>query len=65
MGSDLHVEYGPARTVNSVTRRLASTEAAERDLGFRATVSLEDGLRHLVDWWQVERHHDAELEGVR
>jgi UDP-glucose 4-epimerase len=64
MGSDLEVEHGPERAVNGVTRRLADTSAAERDLGFRAEVGLHDGLRRLVDWWQVERNSDAELSGV-
>jgi len=53
--SDLSVEFGPERAVNGVTRRLADTSAAERDLGFKAEVGLEDGLRQLVDWWRVER----------
>ena len=30
MGSDLEPEYGPERTVNNVTRRLADTSAASR-----------------------------------
>lgn len=64
MGSDLEVEHGPARAVNGVTRRLASTEAAARDLGFRTQIGLDEGLRQLVDWWQVERHQDAELAGT-
>jgi UDP-glucose 4-epimerase len=48
-------EYGPARSVNPVPRRLASTEKAERLLGFRARVPLEEGLRRMVDWWRSER----------
>jgi UDP-glucose 4-epimerase len=48
-------EYGPARSVNAVPRRLASTEKAERKLGFRASVSLEEGLSRLVEWWRAER----------
>jgi UDP-glucose 4-epimerase len=48
-------EYGPERKVNAVPRRLASTEKAERLLGFRASVSLEDGLSRLVKWWRAER----------
>src|SRR5699024_6250785 len=48
MGSDLSVEHGPERAVNGVTRRLASTEAARRDLGFEATIGLDEGLRALV-----------------
>ena len=59
MGSDLGVEHGPDRPVNGVTRRLASTEAAEQDLGFTAKVELTDGLRQLVSWWQGERELDA------
>jgi UDP-glucose 4-epimerase len=64
MGSDEHIEFGPERQVNGVTRRLASTEAARRDLGWTATVGLEDGLSRLVDWWLVERETDVELSGV-
>ena len=66
MCSSLGVEHGPERPVNGVTRRLASTEAASHDLDFTATVSLSDGLRNLVAWWQAERALDeaeAQLVG--
>lgn len=59
MGSDLAVEFGPARTVNNVVRRLADVSAAERDLGYRATVGLEEGLRDLVVWWEPLREEIA------
>ena len=52
---DLDVEHGPERAVNGVTRRLASVEAAREELGFKAEIGLEDGLRRLVDWWRAER----------
>lgn len=55
MGSDLPVEHGPERAVNGVTRRLADTTAAERDLGFKAEIGLEEGLRQLVEWWRPQR----------
>jgi UDP-glucose 4-epimerase len=55
MNSDLAVEHGPDRAVNGVARRFADTSAASRELGFRAEVGLEDGLRQLVDWWQPLR----------
>lgn len=55
MGSELPVEFGPARAVNSVTRRLADVAQAEKRLGWRAEVGLEEGLRRLVDWWRAER----------
>jgi UDP-glucose 4-epimerase len=59
MDSDLAVEHGPDRAVNGVTRRPADTSAAERDLGFRAEIALEDGLRTLVDWWRPQRESVA------
>jgi UDP-glucose 4-epimerase len=55
MGSDLQPEYGPERKVNPVSRRMADTSRAERLLGFRAQVSLEDGLSRLVDWWLTSK----------
>ena len=55
MQSNLTPEYGPERNVNPVTRRLADITKAERLLGFRAKVGLEEGLGRLVDWWQSQR----------
>lgn len=48
-------EFAPERSINPVPRRLASTDKAERLLGFRSVVSLEQGLADLVDWWRGER----------
>jgi UDP-glucose 4-epimerase len=59
MDADVDVEFGPARDVNGVTRRLADTSAAERDLGFRAKVGLEEGIRLLVEWWRPLREEIA------
>jgi UDP-glucose 4-epimerase len=55
MDSPLQPEYGPERKVNPVSRRLADTRRAEEQLGFRAQVNLEEGLRRLVTWWRAER----------
>lgn len=48
-------EYGPERTVNAVSRRLSCTQKAERLLGFRASVSLEEGVRRFVTWWEANK----------
>ena len=48
-------EYGPERSVNPVSRRLASTRKAQSLLHFRAEVGLEEGLDRLVRWWQKNR----------
>lgn len=55
MGSSLPPEYGPERKVNAVSRRLADTTKAERVLGFKAEVGLDEGLTRLVKWWQANR----------
>ncbi len=55
MDSDLGVEFGPQRKVNPVPRRLADTSKADRALGFRAEIGIEEGLSGLVEWWQTER----------
>ena len=55
MGVRRAPEYGPARSVNPVPRRLAATEKAQRMLGFTASVTLEDGLTRLVEWWRAQR----------
>jgi UDP-glucose 4-epimerase len=55
MGSNLKPEFGPARKVNAVPRRLADTARAQRLIGFKAQVTLEEGLRGLVEWWQAAR----------
>lgn len=54
MGVELPPEFGPARKVNSMPRRLADVGKAERLLSFRAQTSLEDGLRKLVLWWKAQ-----------
>ncbi|MDR7110832.1 UDP-glucose 4-epimerase [Microbacterium trichothecenolyticum] len=59
MGSDLGVEHGPERAVNGVERRLADTTAARRDLGFEATIGIDEGLRQLVEWWRPLRDEIA------
>ena len=52
---ELELEFAPERSVNPVPRRLASTDKAERMLGFRATIPLHQGLAELVEWWRAER----------
>ncbi|HYX69097.1 MAG TPA: NAD-dependent epimerase/dehydratase family protein [Terriglobales bacterium] len=64
MGSSLKLEYGPERKVNPVARRLADIRAARERLGFVAQVSLEEGLRRLVAWYQEERRAEKKSQNV-
>ena len=43
-------EFRESRTVNQVPRRFGSPEKAAKQLGFRACVSLKEGLKQLVAW---------------
>ncbi|MGW0417699.1 NAD-dependent epimerase/dehydratase family protein [Streptomyces sp. NPDC003015] len=56
MGAEgLEPVHGPARSVNSVVRRLADTTRAAERLGFTAEIDLRTGLKDLVQWWRAER----------
>jgi UDP-glucose 4-epimerase len=55
MGSDLQPVFGPQRSVNAVSRRLADVGKAARLLGFQAEVGLPEGLARLVEWWSLSR----------
>jgi UDP-glucose 4-epimerase len=55
MGVSRAPEYREERNVNSVSRRLASTDKARRMIGFTASVSLKEGLTRLVEWWRAQR----------
>lgn len=50
--SSLKPVHQEERKVNPVKRRLASTESAQKYLNFKAEVTLEDGLKELVQWYK-------------
>jgi UDP-glucose 4-epimerase len=54
MDSDLAIQYGEARKVNPVSRRLADVVKAKQLLGFEAAIPLDAGLATFVDWWMRE-----------
>jgi UDP-glucose 4-epimerase len=59
MGSNLPLEFGPPRGANGVTRRLADVSRTAERLGWKAEVSLDEGLRRLVTWWREQRSAEA------
>ena len=50
--SSSELELGPRRPWDHSVLRLGSPTKAERDLGFIAEVSLEEGLRRTIEWTQ-------------
>jgi UDP-glucose 4-epimerase len=61
MGRRLPVEYAPDRPVNAVRRRQADTRRAREELGFEATVPLDEGLSRLVRWWRGRRATESAI----
>ena len=61
-GSSLRPEHREARIVANVQARRAAVGKAEEMLGFRASVSLKQGLRELIEWRQSVRSAAAAVE---
>jgi nucleoside-diphosphate-sugar epimerase len=57
-GSSLEPEYRPEEQM-FVTHRVGSTQKAERLLGFRAEIPLEEGLRSVVAWREQDQRARA------
>ena len=55
-GSDLEIEYEPAG-ITFVKNRVGSIEKAQREIEFKAKVSLKEGMKKLIEWRQM--HKDA------
>jgi len=55
MGSSMTPEHAPERRVNPVPRRLADIARAKAGLGFESSVTLDEGMKSLVEWWRKER----------
>lgn len=58
-GSDLEIEYAPARAA-FVSHRIGSVAKAQEELGFRATIDLREGLKRLIAWRNAHKAEVAE-----
>ncbi len=48
-GSKLEIQYEPSGQT-FVTNRVGCPKAAEKDIGFKWSIDLEDGMQSLIDW---------------
>jgi len=53
--SDQKIKYEPAG-LTFVTNRIGSVDAAEKDLGFKWQIDLEDGMNRLIEWRKNTKH---------
>ncbi len=60
-GSDLHIQYEPAGQT-FVTTRVGDPVNAEKDLGFKWSVDLEEGLRRLIEWRKSHQDQAGKLK---
>jgi UDP-glucose 4-epimerase len=60
-GSKLKPEYRAPRSVANVRSRKAATEKAEKMLGFRSAVSLQEGLNEFIDWRSRQKAETTQL----
>lgn len=56
-GNPTPIDYLPARSWDRSGKRFGSTEKAEKELGFKAKASLEEGLKKTISW----THDNQEL----
>lgn len=54
-GNTTPLDLRPARDWDRSGKRFASTEKAERELGFRAQVDVREGIRRTVDWTKANQ----------
>ncbi|MEM5777474.1 MAG: SDR family NAD(P)-dependent oxidoreductase [Candidatus Aenigmatarchaeota archaeon] len=56
--SNLKIQYEPEGQT-FVTHRVGSIEKAKKEIGFSASVSLEDGLKKLIEWREKHKKGNA------
>jgi UDP-glucose 4-epimerase len=49
--SSLEPKHMPENTINPVSRRLAEIDKAQKMLGFKPSIKLEEGLKNLSSWY--------------
>ncbi|MFN0033247.1 MAG: NAD-dependent epimerase/dehydratase family protein [Flavobacteriales bacterium] len=54
--SNLTPEYREESSINPVSRRLADVSKAEKMLGYKATITLEQGLKELSEWYFAKQN---------
>jgi UDP-glucose 4-epimerase len=61
-GCEKEIKYAPRSQATLVRNRIGSPKRATEEIGFTASVDLEEGLRQVIDW---RRGHKAEVEQRR
>lgn len=54
-GCNQPIVYAPRSQARLVRNRIGSPELASAEIGFTAEISLDDGLRRLIDWRKIDK----------
>lgn len=54
-GSNRPIAYVPRSQATLVRNRIGATDKAAEEIGFRATIPLEEGLRRLINWRAADK----------
>ncbi len=49
-GSNQPINYAPRSQATLVRNRIGSPKRASEEIGFTATIDLDDGLKRLIEW---------------
>ena len=61
-GSNQEIKYAPRSQATLVRNRIGSPVRAEKEIGFKAAIPLDEGLRRLIEW---RRYHIEQVEQRR
>lgn len=53
-GCNKPIQYAPRSQATLVRNRIGSTARAQAEIGFEASISLDEGLRRLIEWRKAE-----------
>jgi UDP-glucose 4-epimerase len=54
-GCNQPINYAPRSQATLVRNRIGSPVRAEKEIGFRASIDLDEGLRRLIEWRKGEK----------
>lgn len=61
-GSNQPINYAPRSQTTLVRNRIGSPERAQKEIGFKSSIDLRDGLTQLIEW---RKSHKAEVDDRR
>jgi UDP-glucose 4-epimerase len=52
---NIPIQYSPRSQATFVRNRIGATKRAEEEIGFKAEIPLDEGLRRLIAWRRADK----------